>query len=761
MATIFSVEDVPPIIEYTGTVDQYIYVYPFVILSEQDIQVEIDDLTLTLNIDYTVTGVGENGGGTVVLIIPSVGGELIQIFRDTKIERDTDYVENGDFLAETVNNDFDRIILMLQERAAFSLRLDGLNMMAADLDMNNFRITRLSDPIDDLDAVNLQTLNAFLLDEDGVLLLVERAETAADEAEESAEETSILYNDFRDDYMGNGPNFPTPRKEGSLFYYDGTSFTQGLYIYYSSNNDPITGQWDLVSGPGVQGPQGEQGIQGSTGIQGEQGIQGVQGEQGIQGIQGSIGDTGPQGVKGETGSQGQQGEQGIEGPEGPDGPQGVQGIQGSTGSQGIQGIQGETGNDGTSFQIDAYGTLIERDLYDDEPAGFTYYATDYQVAEDAPPSYDRFSGDGLTTSYLLSYVPDGPQSLQVKVGGVVQAPDMYTVIIGTDPDSYTIQFLLAPQSGLEIVVREFTISTGYGAIFIKNSISSADWGDAIPFGKGPRGDQGPQGAEGIQGPQGDQGEIGITGAQGQQGIQGLVGPQGLEGDVGPQGAQGLTGDRGPDGVQGLQGDQGVQGIQGDQGITGASGPQGSQGIQGDKGETGQNGATGPTGAQGPDGEQGQAGTDGTDGTDGADGRASSGSLRVVNPVVLSAGVSDLSFDSFQVTGTQAFDRWVKLSGLYVFGLNVGTGVTGYVSVEIDGSRVPGDGENQTIFSTENPNYQWMPYIYVFVAANTTPVIEIFINDGGFLSGTQQVGLRGSAFDDRYLVELIPVSQEIT
>lgn len=115
MATIDDVKDLTPWVQYNGTNGQTVYVYPFPIFDDRDIVVDIDDVVLTLNVDYTVTGVTAEDGGTIVLAVPSAGGELITLLRDTPVDRLTDYVENGDFLADTVNNDFDRIILMIQE----------------------------------------------------------------------------------------------------------------------------------------------------------------------------------------------------------------------------------------------------------------------------------------------------------------------------------------------------------------------------------------------------------------------------------------------------------------------------------------------------------------------------------------------------------------------------------------------------------------------------------------------------------------------
>ncbi|AYR23034.1 hypothetical protein RC54_04010 [Herbaspirillum rubrisubalbicans] len=50
------------------------------------------------------------------------GGEKILLMRDMKLERDTDYQQNGEFPADIVNLDFDSIWLALQQYQADSNR---------------------------------------------------------------------------------------------------------------------------------------------------------------------------------------------------------------------------------------------------------------------------------------------------------------------------------------------------------------------------------------------------------------------------------------------------------------------------------------------------------------------------------------------------------------------------------------------------------------------------------------------------------------
>lgn len=445
------------------------------------------------------------------------------------------------------------------------------------------------------------------------------------------------------------------------------------------------GSWGNFSD--LLGPQGPQGLRGPQGVIGPIPSHEWNGKEiRFQMGDGSMGPwtdvSGPQGATGPTGPQGNIGPS----PEHrwsstslqfkqPNGTWGaVVDLKGEQGLQGIQGIQGPvglTGPQGDSFSVDEHGTLAERSKYDGEAKGFTYYATDYEVKADSPARYSRFVSDGSNHDYKITFTPDGQQSLIVLLNGVQVGPDNYDWIISGD--DYTLRFKTPLSQNQVILVREVTLSTGYGAIYIKNSSTSGDWSDAIPFGKGPRGDQGERGPQGIQGPQGPigatgaegpqgpRGETGLTGSQGPQGEQGLRGPagpvgeQGPRGIQGPEGLQGPQGERGPQGEKGVQGDKGLDGAQGPRGETGARGPQGAQGIQGidgvqgprgDRGPMGSTGPTGPKGPAGPAGPKGPTGDKGADGHDGANGKSARG--YALPPKVISR-VNTGSYDGNKVT----------------------------------------------------------------------------------------------------------------
>lgn len=109
------INDVTPRDQYTATASQTTFTYTFEIFEDTDIVVDIDGTVQTLTTHYTVTGAGVTGGGTVVLVTPAAGGEIVTLYRDVPTERLSDYQTSGDFLAETMNDDLDRIVAMIQQ----------------------------------------------------------------------------------------------------------------------------------------------------------------------------------------------------------------------------------------------------------------------------------------------------------------------------------------------------------------------------------------------------------------------------------------------------------------------------------------------------------------------------------------------------------------------------------------------------------------------------------------------------------------------
>lgn len=103
-----------------------LFPYDFKVLLQSDLYVEVDGVEKVADVDFTVTGVGDDAGGDITFIVPMVGGERVIRKREMAFQRLTDFQQLGDLRSSTLNNDQDAPILMIQqvnEEVSRSVRL--------------------------------------------------------------------------------------------------------------------------------------------------------------------------------------------------------------------------------------------------------------------------------------------------------------------------------------------------------------------------------------------------------------------------------------------------------------------------------------------------------------------------------------------------------------------------------------------------------------------------------------------------------------
>ncbi len=101
--------------ESTAVAGATAFPYAFKIIAATDLLVQVNGITKVLNADYTVSGVGADGGGTVTFLVPMDGGELVLRKRNMAYARGNDYQTLGDLQASTLNSDLDSPVLMCQQ----------------------------------------------------------------------------------------------------------------------------------------------------------------------------------------------------------------------------------------------------------------------------------------------------------------------------------------------------------------------------------------------------------------------------------------------------------------------------------------------------------------------------------------------------------------------------------------------------------------------------------------------------------------------
>lgn len=143
--------------QFTYIADGTTTVFPFSfrLILESDLFVSVDDIKAT---NYTIQGLNSDDGGNVVFDTAPASGSTVLILRDIEFKRETEYQT----LAKSVNRDFDRIWMAIQDglggfKRALQYSVDGKNY-----DAENRKIENLADPVNNQDAVNLQTMQSYM-----------------------------------------------------------------------------------------------------------------------------------------------------------------------------------------------------------------------------------------------------------------------------------------------------------------------------------------------------------------------------------------------------------------------------------------------------------------------------------------------------------------------------------------------------------------------------------------------------------------------
>ena len=110
-----------PIASSTANGVTTVFPHAFTVLNASDLVVKGLLLgvvtTYVLNVGYTVQGVGTVAGSVTFTVAPA-NGTIVTRYRNSLLQRLTDYQSNGDLLADTLDLDFDRLWLAMQEGTA-------------------------------------------------------------------------------------------------------------------------------------------------------------------------------------------------------------------------------------------------------------------------------------------------------------------------------------------------------------------------------------------------------------------------------------------------------------------------------------------------------------------------------------------------------------------------------------------------------------------------------------------------------------------
>ncbi|MCK0554644.1 hypothetical protein KFO32_16510 [Pantoea ananatis] len=146
--------------QYDGNGTTTVFPFRFRILKSSHMVVTVSDpdavlSTLLLGTDYTLNGVGQINGGTVVLAKPLALGWRMSLDRSLPAVQETDLRNQGRFFAETHEDAFDYLTMLIQQAlSVFGLGLKKPSWVADFYDALGNRISNLGAPKSGGDATN-------------------------------------------------------------------------------------------------------------------------------------------------------------------------------------------------------------------------------------------------------------------------------------------------------------------------------------------------------------------------------------------------------------------------------------------------------------------------------------------------------------------------------------------------------------------------------------------------------------------------------
>jgi len=105
---------------YAGNGSTQVFTFPYYFLADSDLTVilRVDstgvETVQALTTDYTVSGAGNEAGGTVTMLTAPATGETLVILRTVQATQPTDFVENDALPAETLEETVDRLAMAIQ-----------------------------------------------------------------------------------------------------------------------------------------------------------------------------------------------------------------------------------------------------------------------------------------------------------------------------------------------------------------------------------------------------------------------------------------------------------------------------------------------------------------------------------------------------------------------------------------------------------------------------------------------------------------------
>jgi len=181
-----------PYNNYTGNSSTTVFAYTFKTFVDTDLKVYVDSVLQTLTTNYTVSGVGAPGGGNVTFLVAPATGKSVQLVRSIPYDRLVDYQTSGDLLADTLDDDIDRVECQIQQLNQIAADTVGSALPGGNYDAKSRRIINLADPVDAQVAMTYASSLTSVTAAQTAQAAAEVAQAAAETAETNAETAQSL-----------------------------------------------------------------------------------------------------------------------------------------------------------------------------------------------------------------------------------------------------------------------------------------------------------------------------------------------------------------------------------------------------------------------------------------------------------------------------------------------------------------------------------------------------------------------------------------
>ena len=116
-----TISDTTPRVQYTAANTQTTFAVGFEFFTNADLKVYAGSSLLTYAAtpanaaQYSVSGAGVSGGGSITLGAASTNGVIYTIYRDMAVARSTDFPTSGAFQIGSLNTELDKVVAMIQQ----------------------------------------------------------------------------------------------------------------------------------------------------------------------------------------------------------------------------------------------------------------------------------------------------------------------------------------------------------------------------------------------------------------------------------------------------------------------------------------------------------------------------------------------------------------------------------------------------------------------------------------------------------------------